>query len=71
MYIVETALVYGIQDGLSLTLADSTAGPHPKGFAECLEIATATLCRSFDFGFFDSMAQADIHRSEIINDNDF
>ncbi len=71
MYIAEIALVHGIHDGLRLTPADPAAGTHPEGFAERLEIATATLSRSFDLGFSYSMAQADIHRSEIINNNDF
>ncbi len=69
MYIAEIALVYGIHDGLRLTPAESATSTHPQGFAECLEITTATLSRSFDLGFSNRMAQADIHGSEIINNN--
>lgn len=71
MYIVAAMLVDGIDDGLCFTPADPAASPHSKGFAKGLEIVTATLGRSFDLGFFYGVAQTNIHRSEIINNNDF
>ncbi len=71
MYIVAAVLVDGIDNGLCFTPADPATSPHPEGLAKGLEITTATLGRSFDLGFFYSVAQTDIHRSEIINNNDF
>lgn len=71
MYIVTAVLVDGIDNGLRLTPANPAAGSHAEGFAKGLEIATAALGRSFDLGFLYGVAQADIHRSEIINNNDF
>ena len=51
MYIVAAVLVDGIDNGLRFTPADPAARPHPQGLAKGLEVATASLGRSFDLGF--------------------
>ena len=71
VYVVAAALADGVDNGLRLAPADPAAGPYSEGFAKGLEITTATLGRSFDLGFSYGVAQTDIHRSEIINNNDF
>ena len=68
--VFKAVLVSCINDGLRFTAADATAGAHAKAFAECLKVITAALYRSFDIGFLDGVAKANVHGNNIINTNE-